>query len=210
MDTEWTQRENRRIDRRLKQSRVSARPAPEEIICDPTRGLDRAVFRSLTTGEWIKAKQNVIALGATGTGKSFVASALVHAACRTGFTALFVRTSRLLEDLSIARAAAKYSASLQQLARLDLLVLDDFLLHPLNEFERRDILEVLEDRYGKSSTIITTQLPTKSWHEAIGDPTIADAICDRLVHNAHVIQLRGSSGRQKKALKPTSTSFPTG
>lgn len=208
VDTEWTQRENRRIDRRLKQSRVSVRPAPEEIVCDPARGLDRAVFRSLTTGEWIKAKLNVIALGATGTGKSFVASALVHAACRIGFTALFVRTSRLLEQLSIARVSAKYSTSLQQLARLDLLVLDDFLLHPLNEFERRDILEVLEDRYGKSSTIVTTQLPIKSWHEAIGDPTIADAICDRLVHNAHVIQLRGSSGRQKKALKPTTDSHP--
>ncbi|MGC4064866.1 MAG: ATP-binding protein [Polyangiaceae bacterium] len=119
VDTEYIQRENRRVERRLKQSRVSVRSAPEEIVCDPARGLDRAVFRSLTTGEWIKAKQNVIALGPTGTGKSFVASALVHAACRHGFTSLFIRTSRLLEQLSIARASAKYSTSLQQLAKLD-------------------------------------------------------------------------------------------
>lgn len=201
VDTEYMQRENRRVERRLKLSRVRVRSAPEEIVCDPARGLDRAVFRSLTTGEWIKAKQNVIASGPTRTGKSFVASALVHAACRHGFSSLFIRTSRLLEQLSIARASAKYSSSLQQLAKLDLLVLDDFLLHPLNELERRDILEVLEDRYGKTSTIITTQLPTKSWHEAIGDLTIADAICDRLVHNAHVLQLRGASGRRQKDLK---------
>jgi DNA replication protein DnaC len=209
VDTEWTQRENRRIDRRLKQSRVSARALPEELVCDPARGIDRAVFRDLTTGGWIKSHLNVVILGPTGTGKSFVASTLVHAACRHGFRALFVRTPRLLEQLSIARAAAQYSVTLQQFAKLDLLVLDDFLLHPLTELERRDVLEVLEDRYGKSSTIITSQVPTKSWHEAIGDPTIADAICDRLVHNAHVLQLRGSSIRRQKALKPTRDPQPT-
>jgi DNA replication protein DnaC len=208
VDTEYMQRENRRVERRLKQSRVSVRSAPEEIVCDPARGLDRAVFRNLTTAEWIKAKQNVIALGPTGTGKSFVASALVHAACRHGFSSLFIRTSRLLEQLSIARASAKYSTSLQQFAKLDLLVLDDFLLHPLNELERRDILEVLEDRYGKTSTIITTQLPPKTWHETLADPTIADAICDRLIHNAHELWLRGPSIRKRKGIN-AKTSEPS-
>jgi len=208
VDTEWTQRENRRIERRIKDSRISSRAAPEELVCDPARGLDRAVLRDLTAGNWIVGHLNVILHGATGTGKTFVASALVQAACRQGYRALFARTPRLLEELAIARASAQYSSTLQRFAKLDLLVLDDFLLHPLNEFERRDLLEILEDRYGKRSTIITSQLPPKSWHEAIGDPTIADAICDRLVHNAHVLQLRGSSIRRQKALKSSPVPQP--
>ena len=126
-----------------------------------------------------------------------------------GCGSLFVRVSRLLEQLSIARASADYNATLARLAKIDVLVLDDFLLAPLTDTERRDLLEVLEDRYGKTSTVITSQLPTKSWHEALGDPTIADAICDRLVHNAHVLSLRGSSLRRQKGLKPQPDPRPT-
>jgi DNA replication protein DnaC len=202
VDQEWTERENRKVARRIKEARLSTRAAPEEIICDAARGLERAMLRDLTTCQWVRSHHNVVILGPTGVGKSFLANALAQASCRNGFRALFVRISRLLEQLAIARASADYNATLARIAKIDVLVLDDFLLAPLTDTERRDLLEVLEDRYGKTSTVITSQLPTKSWHEALGDPTIADAICDRLVHNSHILTLRGSSMRRQKGLKP--------
>jgi len=202
VDQEWTERENRKVARRIQEARLSTRAAPEEILCDAARGLERAQLRDLTTCQWVKSHHNIVILGATGVGKSFLASALAQAACRQGLRALFVRVSRLLEQLAIARASADYTATLARIAKIDVLVLDDFLLAPMTDIERRDLLEVLEDRYGKTSTVITSQLPTKSWHEALGDPTIADAICDRLVHNAHILPLRGSSMRRQKGLKP--------
>ncbi|MEO7033616.1 MAG: IS21-like element helper ATPase IstB [Polyangiaceae bacterium] len=202
VDQEWTERENRKIARRIQEARLSPRAAPEEILCDAARGIERAQLRDLTTCQWVKSHHNIVILGATGVGKSFLASALAQAACRQGLRALFVRVSRLLEQLAIARASADYTATLARIAKIDVLVLDDFLLAPMTDIERRDLLEVLEDRYGKTSTVITSQLPTKSWHEALGDPTIADAICDRLVHNAHILPLRGSSMRRQKGLKP--------
>src|SRR5262245_60411045 len=202
IDREWTDRENRKVARRIKEARLSTRAASEEILCDPARGLERAHLRDLTSCQWVRSRHNVVVLGPTGIGKSFLANALAQEACRQGFRALFVRASRLLEQLAIARASADYNATLARLAKIDVLVLDDFLLAPLTDVERRDLPEVLEDRYGKTSTVITSQLPTKSWHEALGDPTIADAICDRLVHNAHVVTLRGSSLRRQKGLKP--------
>jgi DNA replication protein DnaC len=136
-------------------------------------------------------------------------NALAQSACRQGFRALFVRVPRLLEQLAIARTSGAYGSLLARIAKIDVLVLDDFLLAPMTDIERRDVLEVLEDRYGKTSTIITSQLPTKTWHEAIGDPTIADAICDRLVHNAHILSLRGPSMRRQKAVKPDHQPQPT-
>jgi len=202
VDREWAERENRKFARRIKEARLSTRAAPEEILCDPARGLERAQLRDLTACQWVRSHHNIVVLGPTGIGKSFLANALAQEACRQGFRSLFVRTSRLLEQLAIARASADYNATLARIAKIDVLVLDDFLLAPLTDTERRDLLEVLEDRYGKTSTVITSQLPTKSWHEALGDPTIADAICDRLVHNAHVLSLRGSSLRRQKGLKP--------
>jgi len=208
VDQEWTDRENRKVARRIKEARLSVRAAPEEIACDSARGLDKPVLRELMTCQWIRAHLNVIVVGPTGIGKSFLAAALAQAACRQGFRALFLRVPRLLEQLAIARASASYSALLARIAKIDVLVLDDFLLAPMTDVERRDLLEVLEDRYGKSSTIITSQLPTKTWHEAIGDPTIADAICDRLVHNAHTLSLRGPSMRRQKAIKPQSEAQP--
>jgi DNA replication protein DnaC len=156
----------------------------------------------------VRSHHNLLLLGATGVGKSFLASALANAAIRQGFRALFMRVPRLLEQLAIARASADYSAMLARLAKIDVLILDDFLLAPMTDVERRDLLEVLEDRYGKRSTVLTSQLPTKSWHESLGDPTIADAICDRLVHNAHVLTLRGSSMRRQKGLKPQPETQP--
>jgi DNA replication protein DnaC len=208
VDHEWTDRENRKVARRIKEARLSVRAAPEEILCDPARGLERAALRDLTNCQWVRSHHNLVVLGPTGVGKSFLANALAQAAIRQGFRALFVRVSRLLEQLAIARASADYSGTLARIAKIDVLILDDFLLAPLNDVERRDLLEVLEDRYGKNSTVLTSQLPTKTWHEALGDPTIADAICDRLVHNAHVITLRGTSLRRQKGLKPQPDSSP--
>lgn len=202
VDQEWTSRENRRVSRRIQEAKLSVRASPEEILCDPARGLERATLRELSSCQWVRSHHNLLLLGPTGVGKSFLASALAQAAIRQGFRALFVRIPRLLEQLAIARASADYSTMLARLAKIDVLILDDFLLAPMTDVERRDLLEVLEDRYSKRSTVLTSQLPTKTWHESLGDPSIADAICDRLVHNAHVLTLRGSSMRRQKGLKP--------
>jgi DNA replication protein DnaC len=202
IDREWTDRENRRLSRRVREARLGVRAAIEDVACEPGRGIDKAQLRQLASCQWVKAHQNAILLGPTGIGKSYLASALAEAACRKGFRALFTRVPRLTEELAVARASGAYGATLARFAKVDVLVLDDFLLAPMKDSERRDLLEVLEDRYDRSSTIITSQLPTKTWHEALGDPTIADAICDRLVHNAHVIALRGHSMRRRKAGNP--------
>jgi DNA replication protein DnaC len=200
VDREWTDRENRRLARRLKDAKLGTSACLEDVWAEPGRGLDKAVVRSLATCQWVRAKQNVIAIGATGVGKSYLGAALAQAACRNGFRALCTRVPRLLNELAIARADGSYAIVLARLARTEVLVLDDFLIAPLKDTERRDLLEVLEDRYDRSSTVITTQVPTKSWHEMLADPTIADAICDRLVHNAHVLALKGTSLRKKKGL----------
>jgi DNA replication protein DnaC len=200
VEREWTDRENRRLARRLKEAKLGMSACLEDVWCEPGRGLDKAVVRSLATCQWVRAKQNVIAIGATGVGKSFLGAALAQAACRNGHRALCTRLPRLLNELAIARADGSYAVLLARLARSEVLVIDDFLIAPLKDTERRDLLEVLEDRYDRSSTVITTQVPTKSWHEMLADPTIADAICDRLVHNAQVLALKGTSIRKKKGL----------
>ena len=209
VDREWTERENRRLHRLLKDARVPSGVCVEEIACEPARGVDKSVVRALASCQWVRAKQNVIVVGATGAGKSFLGGALVQAACRQGFRGLCVRTPRLLQQLAIARADGTYANALARLAKINVLVLDDFLLAPMTDVERRDLLEVLEDRYDQSSTILTSQLPIKTWHQAIGEATIADAICDRLVHNAHVVTLRGGSMRKKKAITPEGTENKT-
>jgi DNA replication protein DnaC len=180
VEREWTDRENRRLARRLKDAKLGTNACLEDVWCEPARGLDKDVVRSLATCQWVRAKQNVIAIGATGVGKSFLGAALAQAACRNGFRALCTRVPRLVNELAIARADGSYAALLAKLARTEVLVLDD--------------------RYDRSSTVITTQVPTKSWHEMLADPTIADAICDRLVHNAQVLALKGTSIRKKKGL----------
>jgi DNA replication protein DnaC len=209
VDREWSERDNHRTTRRLKEAKLPVTGSVEEVAADASRGLDKSVVRSLATCAWIRAKQNVILLGPTGVGKSYVASALADAACRQGFRAFYVRVPRLVHQLSVARADGSYATELGRLSRFDVLVLDDFLLAPMKDTERRDLLEVLEDRYDHSATIITSQVPTKTWHEMLADPTIADAICDRLVHNAHLITLRGQSMRRKKGLAPTDSLEPT-
>jgi DNA replication protein DnaC len=205
VDREWTERENRRIGRRIKDAKLGMQACMEDLWCDPARGLDKTVVRSLGTCGWVRAKQNVIVIGMTGTGKSYVGAALADAACRRGYRALRVRVPRLVGELAIARADGSYGATLSRLAKLDVLVLDDLLITPLKDTERRDLLEVLEDRYDQRSTVVTSQVPTKTWHEMLADPTVADAICDRLVHNAHVLSLKGPSIRKKKGLGEKNT-----
>lgn len=200
-DREWTDRENRRLARLMHAAKLSVSDASmENVWCDPARGIDKSVIRDLATCNWIKNKQNVIVVGKTGVGKTFLGAALAQAACRNGMRALCARVPRLLHELGIARADGTYAIALARLAKLDLLVLDDFLIGPLKDQERRDIVEILEDRYGKCATVVTSQVPTKTWHEMLSDPTMADAICDRVVHNAHVIAIRGPSMRQKKGM----------
>jgi DNA replication protein DnaC len=208
VDREWSGRENRRLTRLLKLAKIGQDACLEDVRCEPGRGLDKAILRDLSTGRWIESKLNVILVGKTGVGKSYLAAALTHAACRQGRRALYARVPRIVHDLAIARADGTYTTLLARLARIEVLVLDDFLLAPMKDSELRDLLEILEDRYDRTSTVINSQVPTKRWHELLADPTLADAICDRLVHNAHVIALQGPSMREKKGhqtIKPTAT-----
>lgn len=209
VDREVTERRNRLIARRLRDARLPMPASVEDVWCDPARGVDKSVVRSLATCQWVRAFQNVIAVGKTGVGKSYLGAALAHAACRQGFRALCIRAPRLLHQLVVARADGSYAKLLDQLARTHVLVIDDFLIAPMKDTECRDLLEVLDDRYGRSSTVITTQVPTKAWHDTIHEPLVADAICDRLVHNAHVLSLKGESGRKKNAMNTTETTKTT-
>ena len=205
VDREWTDRQNRRLTVRIKQAKLGMNACMEDVFCNPGRGIDKSMIRTFAGCGWVRAKQNVIVIGATGTGKSFIGAALAQAACRAGFKALRTRVPRLLQELAVARADGTYVERLNKLAQVHVLVLDDFLVSPIKDSERRDLLEVLEDRYDKSSTVITSQVPTKSWHETLADPTVADAICDRTVHNAHVLSLKGPSIRKTKGLGAEST-----
>jgi DNA replication protein DnaC len=200
VDQEWTDRQTRKLTRRLAQAKLRDQACIEDIDYRHRRGLDRKLMTRLSTCQWIHEKQNVILVGATGVGKTFLACALANKACQESKTALYRRVPRLLNELALARADGSYARLLVRWAKVDVLILDDWALAPLKDQERRDILEVLDDRYGNRSTIVATQLPVKHWHKIIGDPTIADAICDRLIHAAHTITLSGDSIRKKKAL----------
>jgi DNA replication protein DnaC len=196
VDQEWQARENRRLGKRLKEAKLTKKASLENVIAEPARGLERATLKELSHFRWLEAHHNLIIVGATGTGKSYLAAALAEQACRKGHRALLLRMPRLFEELAIARAQGNYAATLARFERFALVILDDFLMTPLTDPERRDLLELLEDRHERASTIFTSQTPPKTWHAAIGDPTIADAICDRIVHNSKVIALKGPSMRK--------------
>ena len=199
VDREWLFRENRRLTRRLKEARLKQQAAVEDIDFRQPRGLDKSAMLTLSNCQWIRNHQNVIITGPTGIGKSYLAEALAQKACREGFTALYYRSPQLFRDLAIARGDGNYSKLLIKLAKTDLLVVDDWGLSSLTDAERRDFLEVMEDRHGIHSTVITSQYPVAKWHELIGEPTLADAILDRIVHNAHKIVLKGESMRKTRS-----------
>ena len=199
LDREQAVRETRRMKTRLRKAKLRQQGSVEDIDFRHPRGLDRSLVLRLADCQWIKQHNNLIITGPTGVGKSYLACAFAEKACREGFSALYLRTTKLFEDLSLAKGDGRYLKLLTSFAKIDLLVLDDYGLHGLTQEQRHDLLEILEDRHGLKSTLVTSQLPVEHWHEQIGDPTLADAILDRLVHSAHKIQLKGESMRKKRA-----------
>jgi len=197
LEREVTARADRRLTRLLQLARLRLAGTVEDLDFRSARALDRSVLLRLATSEWVRQHQVVLLVGATGTGKTFVACALGHSACRQGLRVRYARLPRLLQELALARADGSYGKLLTTLAKTDLLILDDWGLAPLGDLERRDLLEVLEDRYGRRATLVTSQLPVEHWHDLIGDPTFGDAILDRLVHGAHRITLKGPSMRRQ-------------
>ncbi len=200
VDREAADRDSRRLALRLKGARLRQNAAVEDIDFRHPRGLDRGMLLSLASCEWIKSRDNCVVTGPTGAGKSYIACALANKACREGYSVLYARTTRLLQDLQVARAEGSYARRLRALARTDLLVLDDWAMAPLTDPQRRDLFEILDDRYDRHSTLVAAQIPIEHWHESIGDPTLADAMLDRLVHNAHKIMLKGESMRKQRGV----------
>ncbi|MCW3974751.1 MAG: IS21-like element helper ATPase IstB [Candidatus Bathyarchaeota archaeon] len=206
IDKEMTGRENKKLKNLLKKAKLRYPSACiEDIDFRVDRGLSREAIMTLSRGDWIQKKQNVIITGPTGAGKTYIACALGNSACRTGISTQYFRLSKLLEALTIARADGSYGKMLIRLSRIKLLIVDDWGFAILTDKERRIFLDILEDRYDISSTIISSQLPVENWHDNIADPTIADAICDRLIHNAHRIRLTGGDSMRKSysSLKET-------
>lgn len=198
VDAEWLHRQNKRLGRYLAEAKLRLGQACiEDIDYAARRQLDKAQIRSLATCRWIEEHRNLIVTGATGVGKTFIACALAQQACRKGYRALYRRAPRLFDELALAQADGSYGRLLARIARTDLLILDDWGLLAVREPERRHLLEIIDDRHGSRSTLITSQLPVEKWHDHIGDPTIADAVCDRLLHNAQRLVLKGPSRRKE-------------
>jgi DNA replication protein DnaC len=202
VDRELTAREDRRLKTRLRTARLRQQAAIEDLDYRHPRGLDKSLMRDLGSCQWIRKHLNLLITGPTGVGKTWISCALAHKACRSGFTAQYRRLSRLFDELSYAHADGRYPQLMKKLARTDVIVLDDWGLAKLTAPQRRDLLEVLDDRHDRRSTLITSQLPVEHWHKIIGDPTLADAILDRLVHNAYRIELKGESMRKLNATLP--------
>ena len=199
LDREMAVRQTRRMNTRLRKARLRQDGCIEDINFRHPRGLDKSLVMRLAGCEWIKEHNNLIITGPTGVGKTYLACAFAQKACREGYSTLYLRITKLFEDLALAKGDGRYLKLLASFAKADLLVLDDYGLEQLGRDQRHDLLEILEDRHGLKSTLVTSQLPIDHWHEQIGDPTLADAILDRLVHSAHKIKLNGESMRKKNA-----------
>lgn len=199
VDREMTERADRRLQSRLRTARLRQSACIEDIDYRHRRGLDKRLMQQLATGEYLGQKLNVLITGPAGVGKTWLACALAHKACRDARTARYLRLPRLMQELPIAKADGRYPKLLRDYAKADLILLDDFGLMQLNDDTRRDLLEILDDRHNRKSTLVTSQLPVDKWHDYIGEPTLADAILDRLVHNAYRINLKGESMRKTTA-----------
>jgi DNA replication protein DnaC len=197
VDREMTEREDRRLAARLRKAKLRVHACVEDIDFRHKRGLDKSLVMSLAGGEWIRGRQNMIITGPTGAGKTYLACALVHKACLMGYSALYRRLPNLLREITIARADGSYAKKMAAYAKASLIALDDWGLDHLTREQSLDLLELLEDRHGLKSTLVAAQVPVDHWHGIIGDPTLADAILDRLVHSAHKIELKGESMRKK-------------
>jgi DNA replication protein DnaC len=199
VDLECSRRDNRSLQRRMKAARFSLPATLEDLNLSPARGLDRGFILELAQGEWIRRHLNILVLGPTGAGKTYLACALGHAACRQSFSVRYHRTSRLLHEMTLSHADGSFAKLLASLARIELLILDDWLRDPLTASQARDLLEILDDRYDLSSTLVATQVPVEDWHARFPDPTLGDGILDRLVHNAHRLELKGESMRRARS-----------
>lgn len=205
VDREITERENRQLSSRLRRAKLKHNAALEDIDYQNPRGLDKGLIQSLSACQWAQERMNILITGPTGVGKTWLACALAQKACREGYTARYVRLTRILREMIVAKGDGQYPRLLANLAKTDALIIDDLGLMKLNAENRRDLLEVLEDRHGSRSTLVTSQLPIEQWHDVIGDPTLADAILDRLVHNAYKINLRGESMRKRRSTLTATT-----
>ena len=199
VDRELTERNNRRLRTRLQRAKLRQQACMEDIDYHQTRGLDKSLMKSLAACQWIRDHLNVLIAGSTGVGKSFIACALGHRACFEGFKVFYARAPRLFGELEVARGDGRYVKLMNTIAKSHLLIIDDWGLSILTDKEQRELLEILEDRNGIHSTIIASQIPVENWHEVIGNPTLADAIMDRLIHSAYKINLKGESMRKKKS-----------
>lgn len=200
IDSEMLERQNRLLKTRLAQAKLKLRACVEDMDYKARRGLDKSLFKSLATCRWIQERLNVLITGPCGVGKSYIACALGHRACMNGLKVFYVRSTRLTEDLILARGDGRYPKLLNKISKMDLLIIDDWGLSTLSDQESRDFLEIFEDRHNVQSTIITSQLPVDNWHETIKNPTLADAILDRIIHNAYKITLEGESMRKKRGM----------
>jgi len=200
LDREWNLRQQRKQIRRMRVAHFRETAVVEDLDLGPRRGLDRGQVLSLAEGQWIREKHNLIITGPTGAGKTYLACALGTAACRNGFTVRYYQSSRLLQQLTLSHAEGSYPKFLDVLAKTQLLIIDDWLRHPLSEVQTQDLLEIVDDRYKRTSTIMASQAPIANWHERFAAPTLSDAIMDRVVHNAYRLEITGESMRKRKSL----------
>lgn len=199
VDYQMTDLENRRMQNRLKNAKLRLSASLEDLDFKQGRGLDRSTVMSLALNQWVKSHHNILVTGPTGAGKSYLACALAQKACRDGHTTLYQRVPRLLHDIAVSRLDGRYNKIIAPIGKCEVLILDDLLISPLTRNEQRELLEIVEERYDRKATVVTSQLPVKAWHNAMEDPTLADAILDRLVHNAYKLELKGESMRRKQS-----------
>ncbi len=200
VDHQVTDLENRRMQSRLRKAKLRLPASLEDLDFKQGRGLDRSTVMSLALNQWVMSHHNILVTGPTGAGKSYLACALAQKACRDGYATLYQRVPRLLQEIAVSRLDGRYAKLIAPITRCEVLILDDLLISPLTREEQRELLEIVEERYDRKATIVTSQLPVKAWHDAMQDPTLADAILDRLVHNAYKLELKGESMRRKRSM----------